>query len=62
LLILISYIHTNPSKYKNKNIQLIRPNGRINYIKNGELTKSVSFISMFYCYKMNLPSDIVWLE
>jgi len=62
LLPIQKYFNKNFSKYKNKNIQLIRPNGRINYIKNGKLTKSVSFISMFYCYKMNLPNDIVWLD
>jgi len=42
-------------------IQLIIPNGRINYIKNGILTKGVCFSSFYYCYKMNLPRDIIFL-
>lgn len=62
LLPIQKYFNKNFTKYKDKNIQLIRPNGRTNYIKNGEISKGVSFISMFYCYKMNLPNDIVWLE
>ena len=62
LLPISKYFNKNFNKYKDKNIQLIRPNGRTNYIKNGEITKGVSFISMFYCYKMNLPNDIIWLD
>lgn len=62
LLPIQKYFNKNFTKYKDKNIQLIRPNGRTNYIKNGEISKGVSFISMFYCYKMNLPNDIVWLN
>ena len=62
LLPITKYFNKNFTKYKNKNIQLIRPNGRISFIKNGKLQKSPSFISMFYCYKMNLPNDMIWLN
>jgi len=42
-------------------IQLIIPKGRISYTKNGKETKSVWFASFFYCYKINLPRDLVIL-
>jgi hypothetical protein len=52
--------------FKNK-IQLIRPNGRINFDKlvNGEIVKSktsANFDCYYYCYKMNLVKDITWLN
>ena len=42
-------------------IQIIVPKGRISYIKNGSQTASVWFASFFYCYKCNLPRDLVFL-
>ena len=43
-------------------IQIIIPNGRVEFIKNGKQTKGVWFSSFLYCWKMNLPRDIVWLD
>tara|TARA_R110002124_G_scaffold26512_1_gene95434 strand:+ start:421 stop:882 length:462 start_codon:yes stop_codon:yes gene_type:complete len=40
-------------------IQIIIPNGRVKYLDNG---KSPSFDSLYYCYKMNLPKDIIYLD
>jgi len=42
-------------------IQIIIPNGRINYIKNGTQTKGVWFASFFYCWKINLKKDMTFL-
>lgn len=43
-------------------IQVIIPNGRISFLKNGEQTKSVWFATFFYCWKMNLPKDLLFLS
>ena len=43
-------------------IQIIVPDGRINFIKNGEPTKGCWFASFFYCWKMNLAKDIIFLN
>jgi len=42
-------------------LQVIVPDGRINYIKNGELTKGVWFASFYYCWKVGLPRDLLML-
>jgi len=53
--------------FKNK-LQLIIPQSRIHYerkdIKTGKIDtlKNTSFYSIYVCYKMNLPTDIVWLH
>lgn len=52
-------------EWKNK-IQIIIPPKRIHFIKviNGkkdETKSSCNFDCFYYCYKMNLKSDIVWL-
>ena len=51
--------------WKNK-IQIIIPHKRIQFIKmvNGEPQKSnnCNFDCFYYCYKLNLPRDIVWLD
>ena len=44
-----------------KDIQVIVPKGRINYIKSGKQTTGVWFASFFYCYKMKLPRDLLFL-
>jgi hypothetical protein len=55
-------------QWKNKNIQIIIPRKRIHFNKlvNGKipenLKSSCNFDCFYYCYKMNLPNDIVWLE
>ena len=51
-------------------IQLIIPCGRINFLKyeNGELVEgsgvlgsTASFGCLYYCYRIGLPRDILWL-
>jgi len=49
-------------KYLNKNIQIIIPKKRIQFIKNNTLTNSCNFDCFYYCYKINLDNDIIWLE
>ena len=62
-----SYFREN---FKNTDtpIQIIIPRKRIQFIKlvNGEVPKNYksdcNFDCFYYCYKMNLPRDIIWLE
>ena len=42
-----------------KDIQIIVPNKRINWAK--ELKSSATFDCLYYCYKMDLPKDIIFL-
>ena len=50
-------------KWKDKNIQIIIPRKRIQFVKNGnELKNKCNFDCFYYCYKMNLKKDIIWLE
>ena len=50
-------------EWKDKNIQIIIPRKRIQFIKNGnELNNKCNFDCFYYCYKINLPKDIIWLE
>lgn len=50
-------------RWKDKNIQIIIPRKRIQFIKNGnEETNKCNFDCFYYCYKMNLDNDIIWLE
>ena len=50
-------------KWKDKNIQIIIPRKRIQFIKNGdELQNKCNFDCFYYCYKINLQKHIVWLE
>ena len=59
-----SYVREN---YKNTELQIIIPRKRIQFIKmvDGEVGKQknvCSFDCYYYCYKMNLPKDLIWLE
>ena len=53
-------------KWKNKKIQIIIPKKRISFIKieNGKEVKckGANFDCFYYCYKMNLPNDIIFIE
>jgi len=55
-------------KWKDKKLQIIIPRKRIHFEKkvNGEVPKNwgtaCNFDCFYYCYKMNLPNDIIWLE
>ena len=56
------YIREN---FKNSEtpLQIIIPRKRIQFIKNGnELQNKCNFDCFYYCYKINLPRDIIWLE
>lgn len=44
-------------------LQIIIPRRRIQFIKNGaELQNKCNFDCFFYCYKMGLKRDIIWLD
>ena len=43
-----------------KNIQIIIPKTRINFINNNN-KRACNFDCFWYCYKINLPRDINWL-
>ena len=70
--ILIMPCHTISTSYMRnlykEDIQIIIPRKRIHFIKkiDGEVPEgyksSCNFDCFYYCYKMNLPRDIVWLE
>ena len=49
-------------KWKDKGLQIIIPRKRIQFIKNGIQTKGCAFDCFYYCYKINLKNDIMWLE
>jgi len=50
-------------KGSDSQLQIIIPRKRIQFIKNGnELQNKCNFDCFYYCYKMNLSKDIVWLE
>jgi len=50
-------------EYFKDQIQIIIPLKRIQFIKDGvDLVNKCNFDCFYYCYKMNLPKDIVWLD
>ncbi len=50
-------------KNSDSQLQIIIPRKRIQFIKNGdELQNKCNFDCFYYCYKMNLERDIIWLE
>lgn len=42
-------------------LQIIIPKKRMHFEKNGVVMKRTSFDSCYFCYKMNLKRDIIWL-
>lgn len=54
--------------WKDKKIQIIIPRKRIHFQKliDGKVPENwknaCNFDCFYYCYKMNLPNDIIWLE
>jgi len=50
--------------FSNEKIQIIIPRRRIQFIKNGDenCEKKCNFDCFYYCWKMNLPQDIVYLD
>jgi hypothetical protein len=61
MLLSYKYFQTN---FKDKNIQLIIPYKRMNFkhLNSNKKNYSPPFASFYYCYKMNLPKDIIFLE
>ena len=50
-------------KWKDKGLKIIIPRKRIQFIKNGnELNNKCNFDCFYYCYKIDLPSSIIWLK
>jgi hypothetical protein len=55
-------------KWKDKGLQIIIPRKRIHFDKKVEGETPENYVSrcnfdcFYYCYKMGLPTDIVWLE
>ena len=54
--------------WREKNLQIIIPRKRIHFLKtvNGvvpeDYKSKCNFDCFYYCYKMNLPNDMIWLE
>lgn len=47
----------------NDKLQIIIPRKRIQFIKNGiELNNKCNFDCFYYCYKIELEKDIIWLN
>lgn len=55
-------------EWKDKHLQIIIPKKRIHFEKliDGEVPKgwknACNFDCFYYCYKMNFPNDITWLD
>jgi hypothetical protein len=69
LIFPISKINTSYFReWKDKGLQIIIPRKRIHFQKyiDGEPIKgwksTCSFDCLYYCYKIGLPRDIIWLE
>lgn len=69
LILPVSKINTSYFReWKDKGIQIIIPRKRIHFEKHkdGEKVKgwkpACAFDCFYYCYKMNLPNSIIWLE
>ena len=54
--------------WKDKNLQIIIPRRRIHFVKfiEGKMEKNYksccNFDCFYYCYKIELPKDIIWLN
>ena len=59
------YVREN---YKNQGLQIIIPRKRIHFEKQVDgktpdnWKNACNFDCFYYCYKMDLPKDIIWLE
>lgn len=69
LILPLSKINTSYFReWRDKHLQIIIPRKRIQFIKlvNGlppeKQKNSCNFDCLYYCYKMDLPKDIIWLE
>lgn len=56
------------SLFKDEELQIIIPRRRIHFIKTDDegnilpTENKCNFDCFYYCWKMNLPKDIIWLE
>ncbi len=49
--------------FKNDKLQIVIPRRRIQFIKDGlESQNRCNFDCFYYCYKLNLEKDIIWLD
>jgi hypothetical protein len=49
--------------WNDKRMQIIIPRKRIQFIKNGDqFQNKCNFDCFYYCYKIGLSKDIIWLE
>tara|TARA_S200002703_G_scaffold131662_1_gene119268 strand:+ start:2253 stop:2738 length:486 start_codon:yes stop_codon:yes gene_type:complete len=56
-------INTQYFRILKNEIQIIIPKKRIHFLKNVEGWRNACYFDCFYyCYKMNLSKDIIWLE
>lgn len=69
LIMPVSKINTSYMRaWKDKGLQIIIPKKRIHFEKQIEGKKpdgwksACNFDCFYYCYKMNLPNDITWLD
>ena len=70
LIMPVSKLNTSymRNSFKDAGLQIIIPRTRIHFTKlvDGEVPENwknaCNFEVFYYCWKMNLPSDIVWLE
>lgn len=67
LILPVSKLCTNTIRNEFKDIQIVIPRRRIQFLKmvNGEVDpnqpKKCNFECFYYCYKMNLPHDLMFL-
>ncbi len=63
LILPVSKITTQYFKEWKDKIQIIIPKKRIHFDKEGTVKSpsNCNFDCFYYCYKMNLPKDIVWI-
>ena len=69
LILPIGKINTSYFReWKDKNLQIIIPRKRIHFVKlvDGKVPENYksncNFDCLYYCYKIGLPKDIVWLD
>ena len=60
-------IHKDIDIFKDKTLQIIIPKRRIQFIKieDGQYVDTgnrCNFDCLYFCYKMNLEKDIIWLD
>jgi len=63
LIMPVSVINTQYMRiFKDKDLKFIIPKKRINFIKNGDSTIRCNFDCLYYCYNIDLPNQINWIN